>query len=108
MNKEEIKNRLEEVLEHLESPDIQFQATGLETFNDLASNEVLTPEQLKTLIPFVKKILKEPDSTLKTDCFKTASLIGLKKFNLIEDIFPLLFEELKNKNRFRSKIVVKI
>lgn len=106
MRKEEIEKRLENITLQLGSQDISFQAMALEAFNNLLLKETLTKDQKKTVLPFIEKSLEDPEVTLRTDCFKTACLLGSKDINIITSIYPVLFEELKKKNRFRSEIVI--
>lgn len=106
MKKEDIESRLENITLQLQSPDIQFQAAALDAFIELISNQQLKTDQKKKTMSFLEKILNEPESSLRTECFKAVCLIGSKEFELIKGVFPIFFKELEKKNRFRSEIIL--
>jgi len=102
------QKRLENISENLKSVDIQFQSAALNSFIDLLVNEPLTTEQKKIILPFAEQVLKESESSLRTDCFKAVCAVGTRQFNLITHIFPIIFQELELKNRFRTEIVMEM
>jgi len=102
------QKRLENIFENLKSADIQFQSAALNSFIDLLVNEPLTTEQKKKIFPFVEQVLKEPESSLRTDCFKAVCVVGAREFSLITHLFPIIFQELESKNRFRTEIVMEM
>jgi len=106
MNRDEIKERLGNILMQLESPDDQAKSAALDAYTDLISKESLTSDQKKAIIPFITKIFGKRDSPLRTDCFKVASIIGKKEFHLIEDLYPPLLQELDVKNRYRTEVII--
>lgn len=102
------QKRLENISENLKSVDIQFQSAALNSFIDLLVNEPLTTEQKKIILPFAEQVLKESESSLRTDCFKAVCAVGAREFSLITHIFPIIFQELELKNRFRTEIVMEM
>ena len=102
------QKRLENISENLKSVDIQFQSAALNSYIDLLVNEPLTTEQKKIILPFAEQILKESESSLRTDCFKAVCAVGVREFSLITHIFPIIFQELELKNRFRTEIVMEM
>ena len=97
MKKVKIDKRLENISQQLNSPDIQFQAAALDAFIDLISTEILNTSHKEKILPYLEKIINEPESSLRTECFKAVCLIGLKEFDLIKDLFPTVFQELEKK-----------
>lgn len=108
MEKEEIKNRLANIKDYLDSGDIASKAIALQSFNHLIQNEILSEEQKQFVISFLKKEIEDNHSSLRTDCFETVKAIGIQDFNDIKDIFPILIKEFPKKNRFRSEIVLEL
>jgi len=106
INKKDIDEKIEKIIDYFDSPDIKPRANALDAYNDLLLNENLTNSQKRIIIPYLEEILKDTGSPLRTNVFKIATLICIKKFNLMETIFPILLDELKIKNRFRTKIVI--
>jgi len=102
------QKRLENISENLKSTDIQFQSAALNSFIDLLVNEPLTTEQKKIILPFAEQVLKEPESSLRTDCFKAVCAVGAREFSLITHLFPIVFQELEQKDRFRTEIVMEM
>ena len=97
---------IENISTYLKSDEISFQAAALSAFNELIQKENLTKSQKKVVISFIKNELQRDKSSLRTDCIKTTCLIGSKDFQLIEDLFPILIQELEIKNRFRTEIIL--
>ena len=108
MEKEEIKNRLANIKDYLNSGDIASKAIALQSFNHLIQNEILSIEQKQFVLSFLKKEIEDSHSSLRTDCFETVKVIGIQDFNDIKDIFPILIQEFPKKNRFRSEIVLEL
>jgi len=108
MTNNEIDEKIEKIIDYFNAADIQSQSTALDAYYNLLSKETLTNDQKKQVLPFIKKVLDDPDSPLRTNVFQIATLTGIKNFNLIEDIFPIIFKELQYKNRFRSDIVINL
>jgi len=105
LTKDDIDSKIEKISEHMNSPDVEFQGAALDAFIELISNNILTTTQKQKLLPEIEKMLKDTDSSLRTECFKIVCLIGSKEFDLIKEIFPIIFQELEKKNRFRSEII---
>ena len=108
MNQIEIQERIENITENLISPDERFQAAALSSFIELISKENLTSKQKNTVVPYVEKILLEPESSLREVGFDVIYTIGIREFHLISHLFAILFKELEVKNRFRTEIVINL
>jgi len=108
MDHVKIQERIENITENLSSPDVRFQSAALNSFIELISNETLTSKQKNVIVPYIEKILKEPDSSLREDGFKVVYSIGIREFHLISQLFAILYKELEVKNRFRTEIVMNL
>lgn len=106
MEKDEVKRRMENICEQLESNNEGYRSAAINAFNNLIQTEKVSEKQLEEVIPPIKKIITDPKCSLRTDFFKAASFIGVKDFSLIEDIFDSMVQELEEKNRFRTKTLI--
>lgn len=106
LNKDKETRRFNNIIEYLNSGEIQNQAMAYRSLNEMVLMKSPTKEQLKLLIPILREEMKDKDSSLRTDCFKTICILGKLNFDSISEFFPILIEELPEKNRFRTQIVL--
>jgi hypothetical protein len=106
VSQRDLENRLENIIIHLNSGNLQYQAAAFTALYDLLGKQRIPLEFENKIIKFIKNELNDVDSSIRTDCFKIAALLGKFKFRLIDDFFPQLFHEISLKNRFRSKIIM--
>ena len=101
--------KLEDILEQLKSGDTQLQSVALHAFNVLVDKiqEPLNPNDIDKLVDLLEDELSKPDFSLRTELLKTVVIIGEKIHpNHIKGLLPMMINELDDRNRFRSKIII--
>ncbi|MHA1338835.1 MAG: hypothetical protein ACTSRZ_02710 [Promethearchaeota archaeon] len=107
MNKlKKIKKKIDNIILQLKVPDEKYQSVALNALSHLVKKEEFTEKQIKKIIPYLEKIIKDEESLVRNDCIKAICEIGKKKFDLIANIFPLLSKEIESKNRFRIQSII--
>lgn len=102
----ELEKQLEMISEYLDSDDIGNQVMALKSLEHTIFGTELTQKQIEPLLGLIKKRLEVNHSPIRTDLIRVACLLGKYNFIYIKDFYPVLYNELTTKNRFRIQIIL--